>query len=566
MQSAEARGRQALALVGDWGARLEGLPLERERDALRNDVADLLLLLAQTRARQARDAEGGKAVLALLGQAADLRAPSASHYRLRAQANRLVGEKKQADEDQRRAEGPKTPRRAVDHYLLGMSFQAEADRAGGADSEEEAGKAAREKRIKQAIEQYRAALRLETNHYWANLQLGSSLLALGQPAEAAEALNACVALDSKAPWGYVVRGLARVAQKQFADATADMNRAIALSPEFRLPRLNRGVAYWLQGKHKEALADFNAVLQPPQGQRLIEGAYYKGQMHMAREEFKEALAAFDEVVAARRSYRSLHLSRARCLMALGDQKKALAALDLFLDDGKGFDTKSTEAAGQRGRLLRVVLVPKLQPAARRQALLLAHAQLSEAAKGGTGSAAVLEDLGAIQEQMGQTAQAVASYTAALKLAPKNVKLLVKRGWARADLKPPRYDDARDDFEEALRLDPTHAEAYAGLGYAQACREKPAEARRAAGRALLHGAGDYVVLHNVACVYAKLAQADKMQARECEDIALDLLRREVELWRKGGKGPSALQLIRAEPSFHKELRDRPEFRKLLGDEA
>ena len=35
-----------------------------------------------------------------------------------------------------------------------------------------------------AIEQYRQALRLEADHYWAHLQLGSSYLALGQVAEA----------------------------------------------------------------------------------------------------------------------------------------------------------------------------------------------------------------------------------------------------------------------------------------------------------------------------------------------------------------------------------------------
>jgi serine/threonine protein kinase/Flp pilus assembly protein TadD len=566
MENAESRGREALALVADWGPSLDGLPLEQERPAVRDDMADLLLLLAQTRARRAADANGARAVLALLKQAAPLRPASASNYRLSAQAFRLLGDKKRADEDQRRADSSKTPRTAADHFLLGMAYQNEAARTGGADDESDAGKAAHEKRVKRAIEQYRAALRLEPNHYWAHLQLGSSQLALGQPAQAAEALNACVALRPKAPWGYAVRGMALMIQKEFDAAAVDLDRAIALSPEFRLPQINRGIAYWVQKKYDKALDDFNAVLRPPQQKRLIEGAYYKGQVHLERDQYKEALAAFDEVVAARRNFPSLHIFRARCLLCLGDQKKALAALDLFLDDGRsGYDAKSPEAHGQRGRLLRVVLVPKLPPAAKKQALLLAFAQLTEAAKGDTAPAVVHEDLGAIQELMGQTAKAIESYTESLRRNPKDIKTRVKRGWARADLMPPNYEGARDDFVEVLRLDTKHAEAYTGLGYMQACLKKTAEARRAASQALLHGAGDYIILHNVACIYAKLAQADDKQAKECEDIAIDLLRRAVELWRNG-TGPSELLMIRREPSFHKALRDRPEFRKLLGSEA
>ena len=115
----------------------------------------------------------------------------------------------------------------------------------------------------------------------------------------------------------------------------------------------------------------------------------------------------------------------------------------------------------------------------------------------------------------------------------------------------------------LRLDPKEAEAHSGLGYVQACRKAPAEARVAAGRALLHGGGKYLVIHNIACVYAKLAQTDTARAAEYEDLAVDHLRRAVELWRKVGEtGLNEIQLIKDEVAFHPALRARPDFQELL----
>ena len=87
-------------------------------------------------------------------------------------------------------------------------------------------------------------------------------------------------------------------------------------------------------------------------------------------------------------------------------------------------------------------------------------------------------------------------------------------------------------------------------------------RTLAGLALLHGGGDYLVLHNIACVYARLSQTDAARAVECEDLTIDHLRRAVELWRKGGSGPDELQLIQDESAFHARLRARPEFQQLL----
>jgi serine/threonine protein kinase/Tfp pilus assembly protein PilF len=562
LESGVSKGRAALALVQEWGPKLEEFPLADQRTVVKNEVYDLLLVLAQMRARRNPGPETGKEVLALLDRAQPLHEPTASYHRLLALSLEQLGDREKAAVERKKADDPKTPVTALDHFLLGEQYRVESQRPPDAAARGETARTDRRTKGEKAVKEYRQALRLEPDHYWAHLQLGSTYLQLSQLGEAAEALNACIALRPDSPWGYSIRGVALVTQTRNDDGIADLNRSIQLNPKLHRTKLQRGVAYWLQSRYDEALADFDAVLQLPEDQRLIEAAYYKGQVYLQRDEFAEALKAFDQVVAAKNQFASLQLYRARALLAQGQQGPAIAALNEFLAAGKPFDAESADAFGRRGRLLRLVLIPKLPPKMRGKALQLALAQLEKASTLGTTSAAVFEDLGAVLEQLGQTAPAVDAYTRALKYAPDDVKIRVKRGWAYADLQPPQYDKAKEDFTVAIGRDPTHGEAHAGLAYIQASRKSPADARRQACQALLHGSGDYLVLHNVACAYARLSQTDSDRAAEYEDLALDQLRRAVELWKRAGKGPDEVRLIEAEPAFPPSLRNRPEFKEIV----
>jgi hypothetical protein len=47
--------------------------------------------------------------------------------------------------------------------------------------------------------------------------------------------------------------------------------------------------------------------------------------------------------------------------------------------------------------------------------------------------------------------------------------------------------------------------------------------------LLHGGDDYLVLHNVACIYAALSQTNSAQATAYQDVSIALLRRALKLW-------------------------------------
>lgn len=53
-----------------------------------------------------------------------------------------------------------------------------------------------------------------------------------------------------------------------------------------------------------------------------------------------------------------------------------------------------------------------------------------------------------------------------------------------------------------------------------------------------GPGDYLALHNVACVYATPAKRDPQRAAEFDALALEVLRRGVELGEESRNGPDA----------------------------
>jgi hypothetical protein len=85
-------------------------------------------------------------------------------------------------------------------------------------------------------------------------------------------------------------------------------------------------------------------------------------------------------------------------------------------------------------------------------------------------------------------------------------------------------------------------------------------------ALLWGGGDYIVIHNTACIFAVLADNEPSLAKEYRDLLFEQLRRALERWEDGGRTePSEIRLINEESAF-RSLREHPdtmnEFKKLL----
>src|SRR5262249_11907131 len=161
------------------------------------------------------------------------------------------------------------------------------------------------------------------------------------------------------------------------------------------------------------------------------------------------------------------------------------------------------------------------------------------------------DLGAIHDKFGRLEPAINAYTQALELDPDTTLTRVTRG--RAYMAQQKNDRAAADFIEAIRRDPQDADAHAALGFVHATVKSPGDAQREALQSLLcidriHHASDYIVLHNVACIYAVLAQSDAANRTPYQDQAIDLLHRAKQRWQQRGNGPSEIDFIKGESAF------------------
>jgi tetratricopeptide (TPR) repeat protein len=306
-------------------------------------------------------------------------------------------------------------------------------------------------------------------------------------------------------------------------------------------------------------------------------------MYMERAMWEPALADFNQVVEEKLNIRTVFLHRARIFLVQEKPAKAVESLNLFLAaDGK-FDPESAAAYEQRGRLLRLLGAEFAKsPSLREGAYDAAMKELHAAVKKDRKTASVFDEMGLLQEKMAEFQKepkdilarwnlAIVAYSNAIKYDSKDPKLLAKRGnmyIATSAALPPadavrQLENAKKDFEQALKLDARHAESHALLGYAEAMLKQPSAAQQHATLATMHGAGDYLVLHNVASVYGALSKMQPLRAREHQDMAIPYIRQALELWDKGNRaGPNLLELIDVEIGFPLPLRKRPEFQELI----
>jgi tetratricopeptide (TPR) repeat protein len=338
---------------------------------------------------------------------------------------------------------------------------------------------------------------------------------------------------------------------RFDEAKLDLDRALEVDPDCIAARLNRGIVYQRQRRPNDATREFEALLA--QANPPPEAAIYRGQLFLLAGDPASALKLF-----GRFPNPSLCLLRADAHLRLGQIDEARHDLDPLVVAS----ANDAAASAARGHLLRCIAA---QLPARYQlaALDLAIIELKRAVEAAP-SAAAFADLGAVLQQQGRHEQAIEPLNRAIALAPDNPQILINRGWVNETLN--RFPAATADFAAATRLSPNHPEALTGLGYIAARTGNAREAQLDASLAQLVADRDYLILHNVACIYAQLSVTDPTHAAMHENAAIDRLNRSIDLWQRGWGGVHEIDQIKSDVAFPASLRKRPDFINLLAGDA
>jgi tetratricopeptide (TPR) repeat protein len=591
-RAAEAVER-ALAATRSWGPTLENLPLADQRDKLRIELYELLLLAAQLKLHQADGTRNESAVAGgsadgtpgapgaldeartYLVSASTLATPTQGYYRLQAQRLRLLGETAPADESEQRGQDPSTPATALDHFLRGEQLRMSPASLLKLDDPVEPTQ--RRRNLERAIAEYAAALQSDPQHFWSLLQLGRCRLASGDPRQVVEGvanLGTCVSLRPDLPWGYSSRGVGLAMLGRYSDALADLNRALDKDPEFLPAKLHRGWVYWRQGAMDKAVQDLLEVWNLPEDRRLAPAAYYLGQINLANGKYDEAASYLSSFAALDTSLRPAfhHLAQAEYLR--GNAAGGRQALNRFLELGADspFDADSPAAHVQRGEFLTRLAT---NSAARRKLLPLALAEFAKVGAANRSTDYYYYHSLALEESK-RLGEALSALSEGLKIEPLHLGLLNRRGWIY--FLQGKHDQAEQDYARTAGQKPQQdkdraliAEAHAWLGCLRAAKQDPRSTEDVIRamlvlRELKPTRYDHVVWHNLACVLGKLSE-EQPEGREAQQtLAIELLAVALRSARLAGRLPLELRKIEGEEYFGPLLKARPEFQQLLRDSA
>jgi tetratricopeptide (TPR) repeat protein len=224
---------------------------ERDQEQLREDVGELLLLLARATALPGQQAGAAGAQPDRVREAlrwntlAETCSPGTAAtqalWRQRAELTALLGDQAAAKAHQARADALPL-RSARDHYWS-------------------ASESILQGRHRAALPLLQKATRLEPRNFWAWFVLGSCYDRLGQDVRAEACYSTCISLWPAGYWSYFNRGLAHLRQQAPAAACEDFDEVLRLRPDLTDAYLNRALARQGLKQYAEALQDFTLALK-----------------------------------------------------------------------------------------------------------------------------------------------------------------------------------------------------------------------------------------------------------------------------------------------------------------
>ncbi|MBC7819784.1 MAG: protein kinase [Planctomycetaceae bacterium] len=508
----------------------------------------------------------------------------------------LFGLLKQPDEAQaaRQTAETLTPKTRLDHYLLG-----EFKRGQG--------------KYKEALSHFEDALLADPNDFWSLNMLGLCHFQLGQYEAVIPSCTACIARRPSFDWPYLARGVAFGKLKQFAKAHQDIAKSLELKPQSYHAYLNRGVIHVYQKNYEAATADFEQAsqLKPDQAapfinlaatgleraNELLNDSQKPNASVLANAELQLANVALTSAIERSPQQAAIYSFRGKIRMA---QNNVTAALEDFakankLEFAPLRRAENFQQIGNirfRSRQLEAALTaydlslesnPNDSTTIRQRAeTMLALKRYDEAVLGFT---AVLEKAGPIADvyrgrsvafaALNKHREAINDYTMSLQYEPAP-NMLAQRGWAYL-LESAKL--AKEDFEEAVRLNPEDPAFYQGLAYATvilgdhasavAVIEKTsANTTRVVGQLgpkswqyLFNPATVYSQAHDKALTDVKLAPERRVElAHQYSKKGVELL---IQAHQLAGPQlqPRFLNALRTDPALD-PIRQRPEYLEAL----
>jgi serine/threonine protein kinase/tetratricopeptide (TPR) repeat protein len=529
----------APGIVESW--ELELLPgslSPGEEDQIKESCFELLLILADTE----RSPDMG---LRLLDQAERLRPPTRASHQRRADCLARRGDAMGAESERKRAETfPLVS--ALDHFLIGKDLYKKGDWAA-------------------ALPHFDAALMREPAHFWAHCLSAICSIQLGRPVQAKADLNACLQAEPGLPWLYELRGfdsykiaaLARTAaeslqtqgrtlrtevQLQLEAAEADFDKALLLlgtapNTDLRYPLLvNRGLLWLERRQWDKAVADFQTAIQLDDRQWV---AFLNlAQVYQRQDQPEKAIEQFSRAIELRPAWAPLYRARAAANLdrkesTLAQRARALADLEqailleppnspfLALDHTSRARLLHQEARDEDA-LAACAAALKINPdyldAHRLRVELhrtLKHyaeviRSCDELVARDKPSAELYELRGLAKENLCDYLGAIEDQTLVIALRPGSAPLLARRGALYLVTDAPR--SALRDFQAAIRLDSTNADAYLGRGLSLVALGKGREAVADAAKALDMSERTAPRLYSAARIHALAALAEAAETR------------------------------------------------------
>jgi eukaryotic-like serine/threonine-protein kinase len=564
-------------------APLPGLS-EQERNDVIHSCYEMLIVLAEAVASplpgESADRQARRAIRILDRAAALLPEPTHAIFLRRAACLERCGDRKGAQRAKSTALGIQ-PSGAFDHFLSGLELYKEGS-------------------LPEAKLHFDAAFRAKPNHFWAKCLLAICSLN-SRPSNASEArtyLTSCLDDHPDLPWLYVLRGFAYgesvssatdpvEAKAHFEAALADYREAVERDSQGRYRYavlVNRGLLHFQRKKSAEAISDLTeAIALDP---RQVNAYVTLAQVHRRDQKLDLALARLGEAIAKSPDQPALYRTRARWSLERGPvtpQVRALALSDLR-EAIKREPEESPILAEEHAEVARLLLEDKrfsealvesdaslrLNP---KNALvqrskivaLLELRRFDDAADccetyltTGNQSPDLLGLRGLAKSKRNDFTGAIEDYTLALAARPHEGVLHVRRGWAY--LVTGAYQLARNDFDEAIRLDPASGEAFGGRASSLAAMGQFREAVRDAEESLRHGDAEPHLLYTAARTLAQAASAaakeprprgkpDVNAIRAYQDRSLVLLRRVVEQTPRESRTAFWRDVVEPDPAFN-----------------